>query len=231
MKAIAAATCLALLSPLSVTAADFAPPAGCKGVLTVQSRECTLLNLYICEGDDSIWEATFSADGFDVLAQYSPDYIWRDIAYLWDQSRETFLEPAEDAPSLAELAKTGVDTFRYTVHRTAPGEDRLLTIVGADMLSGETVVIDGVTLARVDTELQILDDEGTVEYASRGTQYLDVERGLFFWGKDAVLDADGAETVYDNSPVDFIEPGEPGFGAAVPLYDCNEQKIAFEVTP
>lgn len=228
MKAIVAASLAAMLFPLASQAQDIAPPAGCEAVLTVQSRECSVTNIFTCEGDSSIWEATYSADGFDMLAQYSPDYIWLDIAYPWDGSRETFLEPAEDAPSMDELAKSGVDTFRYTIHRVAPDEDRLLTVIGADRLTGRTEVIDGVTLAVVEAEIQIIDDTGTVEYASKGTQFLDTERGFFFAGVDRVQEPDGAETVYDNTPVDFILPGEPGFGANVPTRDCTAQEIRYE---
>ena len=228
MKAIAAASLALVLFPHASQAQDIAPPEGCEAVLTVQSRECTVTNLFTCEGDTSIWEATYSADGFDMLAQYSPDYIWLDIAYPWENSRETFLEPAEDAPSMDELATSGVDTFRYTIHRVAPDEDRLLTVIGADRLTGRTEVIDGVTLAVVDAEIQIIDDTGAVEYASKGTQYLDTERGFFFAGVDTVTEPDGGETVYNSTPVDFILPGEPGFGDIVPTQDCATQEIRYE---
>ncbi|EAQ12668.1 hypothetical protein RB2654_15320 [Rhodobacterales bacterium HTCC2654] len=117
------------------------------------------------------------------------------------------------------------------MHRTAPGEDREITIVGADMLSGETTVIDGMTLDIVQTQLQILTEDGSVEYQSRGVQYLNRELGLFFLGPEEVLDDTGEATPYDNSPVDFIHPGEPGFAQTLPLYECDQQKAGFTPAP
>ncbi|MAM63262.1 hypothetical protein [Maritimibacter sp. UBA3975] len=226
---LAAATLLA--APASAN--PFVPPAGCDVFLTVQSRQCSVSHLYRCESapDGGFAEAIFDGDGMSAVVGYGPTYQWQDSVYMWDNSREVLVPPAEDPIEIDTLADEGIDTFRFTMHRTAPGEDREITIVGADTLTGETTTIDGLPLEIVQTQLQILTEDGTVEYSSRGVQYLSREKRLFFLGPEEVYDDAGEATPYDNSPVDFIEPGEPGFASSLPLYECDQQKAGLTPAP
>jgi len=202
---------------------EFTPPKGCEAFLTVQNRACSVTLLWRCDvapGGD-IWEATFSPDGLDSVVSYDRDYQWLDAAYSWDSSREEFSPPANDPISLGDLLATGLDTYDFTMRRATP--DRLydIRVTGADMLTGDTVTIDGFVLDEVQTRLEIVDDTGFTEYASKGTQYLSRELGLFFLGPEEVSGPDGGTSLYNDGPIDIILPGEPGFGATTPLYDCN----------
>ncbi len=229
---IAVTLATATLLAMPAQARVFTPPEGCEVFLTVQSKQCSVSNLYRCDTDTGGFaEAMFDGEGMSAVVTYRAGYQWQDSLYMWDNSRERLVEPAEDPIDLPTLTDEGIDTFRFTMHRTAPGEDREITIVGADMLSGETTVIDGMTLDIVQTQLQILTEDGTVEYQSRGVQYLNRELGLFFLGPEEVLDDTGEATPYDNSPVDFIHPGEPGFAQTLPLYECDQQKAGFTPAP
>lgn len=236
MVRLASATALALAAALPVVspalAADFAPPEGCEVFLTVQSKQCSVSNLYRCDvaPKGSFWEAVFDGNGLASVTAYDQTYQWIDSRYVRDQAREVFTPPADDPININDLLSDGVDTFRFTLHRTAPGESRHITIVGADVLTDETVEIDGTSLSVVNTDIQILAEDGTVEYQARGQQYLNREMRLFFLGAENVIEADGSVTPYDNSPVDFIHPGEPGFGENVPLYECDDMKASYEVT-
>ncbi len=222
-----------LLLAMPAHAREFTPPEGCEVFFTVQSKQCSVSNLYRCEGyeDGAFAEAMFDGEGMSAVVTYAPGYQWQDSLYLWDNSREVLVSPAEDPIDLPTLEAEGVDTFRFTMHRTAPGEDREITIVGADMLTGETVTIDGLELDVVRTQLEILTEDGATEYQSRGIQYLSREMGLFFLGPEDVYNDGGEATPYDNSPVDFIHPGEPGFAETLPLYQCDQQKAGFTPAP
>lgn len=225
----AIAAVAALGAPVAATAASFSAPQGCETFLTVQSKQCAVANLYRCaaEPEGSFWEVLHSSEGLESVVSYDPDYQWLTAYYAWDGASETFVAPAEDAISKSTLMAEGIDTFRFTMARTAPGEDREITVVGADQLVGRETVIDDVTLEAVSTELRILSDSGEVEYHARGFQYLSREFGLFFLGTEEVIGADGTATVYDSSPVEFIMPGEPGFGSTLPFYECDQQKAGF----
>ena len=233
MRLRATTLAVTLLLPVPALAADFEPPKGCETFLTVQARQCSVLNLYRCDvaNDGTFWEAMHSDMGLESVVTYAASYQWLDALYFWDNSREEYMPPAEDPIDLEALESDGVDTFRFTMRRTAPSEDREITAVGADILTGETIVIDGITLDIVQTELQILSADGTVEYHSRGFQYLDRDSGLFFLGPETVYDEAGEGIEYDGSPIDFIHPGEPGFAATRPLYECDQQKAGFTPAP
>lgn len=218
---------LALATP--ARAGDFAPPRGCETVLTVQNRACSVELVWRCEvaPEGNFWSATFLGDGLASVVNYDREYQWLDAVYTWDHSREVFTPPAADPISLSTLFDAGIDTFDFTVRRSEPDRSYDLRVVGADILTGETVTIDGFELEAVRTRIEMTADDGTVEYRASGVQYVSREFGLFFLGTEEVEEADGAVSAYDERPVDIILPGEPGFGDTTPLYDCNQQDAAF----
>ncbi len=223
----------ALLATLAITlpagAAGFTPPKGCETFLTVQSRECSVSLLWRCDGvdDGPIWEANFSEGGLQSVVSYAANYQWLDAVYMWDSSREELVPPATDPIDLDTLIGTGIDTYDFIMRRSEPQGTRDVRMVGADQLTGRSVTIDGYDLEAVATELQILTEDGRVEYQSRGIQYLSHDLRLFFLGRETVTGTDGVAAEYDGTPVDIIRPGEPGFGTTVPLYDCNPQDAGF----
>ena len=233
IAAAIAALALSLSAAPPAHAQQFTPPKGCEAFVTVQNRACTVSLLWRCnvspEGD--IWEATFSPDGLDSVVSYDHDYQWLDAAYSWDRSREEFDPPATDPISLGDLLETGSDTYDFLMRRSTPDRRYQIRVTGADMLTGATVTIDGFLLDEVETRLEIVDDEGVTEYASQGTQFFSRDLGLFFLGPEKVLRPGGETSQYNDSPVDIILPGEPGFGATEPLYDCvlQEAHLRFAV--
>jgi hypothetical protein len=219
---------LAVLLAAPVAAADFALPEGCAPFLTVQSRGCSVSLLWRCDvaPDGDFSEAAFGPDGLEALTSYNRSYQWLDSVYAWDNSREEFMPPASDPIDLATLLDSGIDTYDFTMHRSETGRSYEIRVTGADVLTGETTEIDGFILDEVQTRLEIIADDGTVEYRSAGVQYFSRELGHFLLGTDSVFGEDGSTTDYDNSPVDIILPGEAGFGATTPLYECTRQDAA-----
>lgn len=206
----------------------FALPAQCEAFLTVQSRECSVALFWRCKDTPKgeFTAATFGPNGMESAMRYSASYQWLDSIYTWDQSREVFTPPATDPIDSAELLNNGVDTYKFKMQRTAPGKSYVIRVSGADRLTGETTVIDGFTLDKLHTQLEIIAADGSVEYKSRGTQYYSRKLGQFFLGPETVFGADGEQTEYDGSPVDIILPGEPGFGNITPLFECDGQDAA-----
>lgn len=202
---------------------DFDLPEGCEAFLTVQNRNCSVTLMWRCnvapQGD--IWGASFSDYGLESISNYAASYQWLDTVYTWDQSREQFTPPAADPIELNRLLDTGSDSYDFIMRRSLLEESYDIHITGSDHLTGETEVIDGVELDKVATEMLITADDGTVEYQSHGFQYFSRELGQFFLGIANVIGGDGSSTQYNDSPMDFILPGEPGFGATTPLYECS----------
>jgi len=214
----------ALFLGLPAAAASFTPPQGCTTFLTVQNKSCSVSLQWRCDNapNDEFWTATYSLDGLESIVSYSGDYQWLTAIYLWDSSREEFSPPAADPISISTLLRSGSDTFDFTMRRTVDDQSYDVRVVGADVLTGETTEIDGYALDLVNTRVEIIADDGTVEYKSAGTQYVSRSLRQFFLGTESVFETDGSSTEYVDRPVDIIEPGEPGFGSTVPLYDCNQ---------
>lgn len=218
------ATVGALAFGMPALAKDFTPPEGCETFLTVQSKQCSVSILWRCDiTPGSHWEATFGLDGLESVVSYSSSYQWLDAIYNWDSSREELAPPEADPIDFDALLETGIDTYDFIMNRSEPGASYSLRAVGADQLTGRTVEIDGYPMEVVQTQLRLLREDGTEDYRAEGVQFLSRDMRLFFLGPDRVTTPDGGTTDYDGSPVDIIQPDEPGFGATTPIYECKQQ--------
>lgn len=212
---------------LPALAQDFMPPPGCEGTLTVQMRGCLVTNHFVCEGDPEgvRRHITFREEGASSASVVDAEYQW--LESYGPERRETLGEDVADPASLTELFETGVDTFDFPlVEGSGPAEQRF-RIIGVDELQGEEVEIDGEPLERTRFAMKRLDETGAEVYSVEGEQYVSRDRRLFFAGTET-LEIDGQTIEGDNTPVSFIEPGEPGFLADEPIYECGTTDIGYE---
>ena len=212
-------------------AQDFEPPPGCEGMLTVQMRGCMVTNHFVCEGDPEgvRRHITFRDEGASGASVVDDEYQW--LETYGTARRETLGEDVPDPASLTELFETGLDTFDFPVVDSSGPQEQTFRIIGVDELQGEEVEIDGEPLERTRFAMKRLDEEGGEVYSVTGEQYVSRDRRLFFAGTET-LEIDGQTIEGDNTPVRFIEPGEPGFMTQEPLYECDTTDIRFapEVT-
>ncbi len=90
-----------------------------------------------------------------------------DAEFQWIEAykmsgNETLITPAADPASVTELLANQIDTWDFTIE-TEEGPQRN---VGYDMLTGETTVIDGVTLLDTEYQGRTLDGDGNEIEAS-----------------------------------------------------------------
>ena len=198
--------------------------ASCPAILTVQNADCTVSVIRQCPGDPTgaTTSVTFDRDGYLSASAVDGQGAWTETHTSWDGAFERTLPDAADPISFDELLQQGVDTYDLRISRTEDGVTRQLQAIGADILTGRKTTIDGLPLDIVATDLRILESDGTTFYQTRGEQYISPEMRLWFLGSDEILGDDGSVTNYDGSPVDFIFPGERGFGGTTPLYGCPD---------
>jgi hypothetical protein len=213
--------CVASFLALAVPAdaGTFTPPAGCTGYLTVQMRGCVVSNLYRCEKDapGDQWRADFNDAGPFFVSRIDSETQWVE-SYDLSPPEHEMLEPgAKDPASFSELLATGQDSFNFSTV-TDDGVRRMMT--GHDRLTGETVVIDGVSLKRTEYEITARAEDGSVLWQSQGHEYISPEWRVFFSGVGMWDGGDGAVPT-DNTPMHFVLPGQPGFFTNQPVFDCD----------
>ena len=99
-------------------------------------------------------------------------------------------------------------------------------VKGYDKLTGETATIDGVTLQRTEFEYVETDDAGNELRKSHGHEYISAEWRNFFSGQSEWWD--GTQWLpLEGSPVQFILPGEKGFAATQPIFECDAVMSSF----
>jgi hypothetical protein len=199
-------------------AGTFTPPAGCTGWLTVQSRACRVSNYYKCTQDapGHQWRADFDQEGLFFASRTDSEGQWLESIEMNPMVRQTLDTGAEDPASFSELLG-GLDTFAFSLSRDNGEASR---VRGFDRLTGKTVEIDGVTLSETQYEFSETDATGGALRRSRGKEYIKPEWRLFFAGPSEWDGGDGFVPM-DGSPVQFIFPGEPGFFATRPLFECD----------
>jgi hypothetical protein len=207
-----------LVGVVPANAGSFTPPAGCTGWLTVQARACRVSNYYKCTQDTpgDQWRADFDQEGLFFASRIDAEAQWVESIEMNPMVRQTLDTGAEDPASFSELLG-GSDTFAFSLSRDNGEASR---VRGFDRLTGKTVEIDGVTLSETQYEFSETDATGGALRRSRGKEYIKPEWRLFFAGPSEWDGGDGFVPM-DGSPVQFIFPGEPGFFATRPLFECD----------
>lgn len=201
-------------------AGTYTPPQGCTMFMTVQSRACRVSNYYTCTADapGDQWRADFDQEGIFFQSQINSESEWIQSFDLPAGVVQRLVPGAADPASFSELLSSGLDTFDFGLTRDN-GEDTKVT--GFDRLTGKTWVIDGVTLSETEFEFTETDMAGNILRQSNGNEYINPDQRLFFSGPSNWNGGDGEFLPMDGSPMQFINPGEPGFGATQPIFDCD----------
>lgn len=213
----------ALIGAPSLCAAQtFGVPEGCEGVLTVQHKTCLMINVWQCEADDpgDKWIALIGEAGVFSIQHVDDEFQW--LETFKPSGTERLILPAPDPASMTELLENGLDTYEFTIAIDAGDE----TTVGFDTLTGNDVEIDGEPLLGTEFGGSTLDADGNEINKSAGRQYVSVKHRLFFFGE--AWDIESPDQIIDSSPVDFIYPGEEGFFAERPKYECGVIESSFE---
>lgn len=216
MRALAILACLTVPAAPAL-AGTWDVPEGCEAFLTVQSKACRVSHHYKCSADapGDQWRVDIDQEG--------PFFYSRiDAEAQWVESHDPIKQVLDPSPadpaSFSELLASGLDTWDFGLSKADGTGSRA---VGYDRLTGKTVVIDGIALSQTEVEFTEYDREGNVIRQSRGNEYLHPDWRLFFAGPGETDLGDGQWLPIDGSPVEFIFPGEEGFLATQPKYDCD----------
>lgn len=216
-----AATAAWGLSIRAGEAASFTPPADCRLEVTVQNRGCTVSQYYRCEADPEGWQrsAVFGQDGLFHLSTIDEETRWIESQSPMVGLSDTLVEEAEDHASFSDLLETGRDDFDFW---TLSSTGERLNQKGFDILTGETVEVDGQLLERTRFELTTRTEGGEVLIERKGSQYISRQFGRFFGGVETTTDWTGTRRETNDSPVLFSFDGEAGFGSTTPQFDCDQ---------
>ncbi|WP_166417358.1 hypothetical protein [Cochlodiniinecator piscidefendens] len=204
-------------------AGTYSVPEGCSGFLTVQSRMCEVDHYWRCEADPEgvFWRLTIQSDGPSLLSKLDSEYRWLEMFRLKTARREQMSQEV-DPQSMSELLETGSDSWTFDQDWFERGE--FLTTErysGYDRLTGDTVEIDGVTLRQTEYHMRSEFSATGETFVATGNEYV-YERFNIFLGGIGVIESRQGREEYDNTPVEFSEPGEQGFLATSPLFDCGD---------
>lgn len=197
----------------------FSLPVGCDAFLTVQLRSCVVSHHFTCAADapgiqrrvDLTEEGLVYAGAIDAETQ------WIESFHVASGHSERLAPDPADPASLTELMRSGVDSYDFTTLSEEIGPTRY---AGEDRLTGEVVTIDGVTLHRTEFRIAATAPDGSLLWSSEGSEYVSEDYRMFVSGTGTVTTPDETWEV-DESPVEFIFRGEPGFLSPRPKHGCG----------
>lgn len=217
---------LALLTASPLAAQEFSLPSGCEGYLTIQSTSCSVSHYFTCEGDDAGVQrrATMDEEGLSYVGSISDEAEWLESFHIRSGHTER-LSSAADNMSMSELLSSEIDTWDFTTESREIGDSQY---VGFDRLTGESVVIDGVTLLRTEYELTAFDGNGVEMWKSEGAEFVSAEWRMFIGGLSSFITSDDRFDS-DDTPVEFIFPEEAGFLSVNPKFGCGVEMSMLDI--
>lgn len=220
---------LALAAPASAQSdlETFELPAGCDAFVTIQSKDCTVEHHFYCEADPQGHKrrVAFDEEGITYLGTTDAETQWVESFHPRSQHVERLEPSPADRASLSELVETGIDTYDF---RTLSDEIGPTRYVGFDRLTGRTVTIDDVTLEETEFQITAFDAEGNETWSAQGQEFIKRDWQSFIAGPGKVT-VGGESFDEDDSPVEFIFPGEPGFLSVNPKHGCGATMSSFPV--
>ncbi len=215
---------------LSAGAQGFEPPQGCDAHLTIQYRGCLMNNVWTCPADapGDKWMALFNDAGLLRIRRVDTNFQWLETYFMTIDLTEVMEETPNDPASLDTLFSSERDTYDFVVRQEGTMAGAPRRFVGYDRLTGAETVIDGERLLNTEYAYSVADANGRVLQRRIGRQYVHPDERIFLFGQSS--DADGSNA-NDNTPAEFLRPGEAGFFATEPKYDCDVLMSSWEDTP
>lgn len=212
-----------------VAAQEFSLPANCEAYLTVQNRNCEVDHHFRCatnlESEKS--RVSLSENGLVYMGTIDHETQWISSHHISGGHTEKLESKPAERASFSDLIATGVDDYDFRTESPEIGKTRY---VGRDTLTGNQVVIDGVTLDETTYDVTAYAADGTQMWQSQGREYISRDWRMFLSGKGTITTPTDSYQV-DGTPVQFIKPGEPGFLAIKPIFGCGVLMSSLEVTP
>lgn len=197
----------------------FQAPPGCTVHVTVQGAACSVEHQFTCSGDPAGWRRRVLMDesGISLSDLIDDQTQWIEANYFDAGATEVLSPSNPDPANLDTLLSTGADSYDFTTENPDYG---LTRYVGEDRLTGETVVIDGVTLDVTEFDMVAYDEAGTKLWTRRGGGFVQRDWRTFFAGRETST-VGGTPEVLDDTPVEFAFPGDDGFLSTTPRHGCN----------
>lgn len=213
------------VAPLDLTAIEpaaivetLAMPQGCAAWLTVQRASCSVTHLFRCDNDPDGYQRMISInrDGGSFIVTVDADGQWIETVDMLTGTTELAVPNPTDAYSLTAFLATGTDTFNFSMQDE---NGAIMRYFGTDKMTDTTTTIDGIELA-ITTGEMAGSGGGLSHWSRTSTDYFSLEWGVGFAGTSNLV-FDGAPNAYDDTPVQFDVPGDPGFLSNVPLFGCG----------
>lgn len=225
--AIAFAGALALGAASPAAGKTFTPPQGCTLYLTAQQMGCIVSNYYRCTQDapGDQWRADFGLNGAYFVSKIDRESQWLESVDLDSGTHEVLQPGGADPASFSMLLSKGRDDFDFS---TSTDTGVVTHYKGHDLMTGKSVTINGVALKQTEYAITATGPDGKVLWSSSGHEYIQPEWRIFLSGAGVRKGPEGA-LPYDNTPMQLIQPGQPGFAATVPEYGCHSTMSMLEL--
>ena len=202
-------------------------PPSCTPVLTVLKNNCSLQNIYKCNGPDGlgIYSEIYD-DGLQGIAEYyTSDLAFIKAVEIGDISHFSVIAIINSGKefSLKLLLETGTATVRRKILIQAGFIPQKPIGINADFrLGNETIEIDGTRLRAGSSIADIVIGRPFGAIHEESEIFYSEQDGILFEGKHTIRMGDQGEVEeYDEHPIKLIRQGQKGFMSTTPEHQCG----------
>ena len=198
-------------------------PENCVPLMTMQKRGCEVATIYSCPSIDGTIFRTedYDAEGFDGVELSNEA---RDLVQYSDAENEFHVVGGEvhsSAPP-AQVVATGKGRFEkdfdfYIFGLSKPG--KMVVDIVSD---AEPFVLDEVRFRRLVGSVTMTFPQPMPTFSGTSVNYFDPVTGVMFEGESKVGPFADDEEDIPNTPAAISLPGQAGFQATTPVYDCGQ---------
>lgn len=196
-------------------------PAACQPVITIQARGCSVETVLRCN-DPAGWPwraEVHDAEGLRYVSSFTKDFVQVQVslpgialAFDYDPSQSSSTAPSE-------MAETGHGVERVKGFMSL-GDQSLTVMTYNEITRVAALEVDGRDLV----SFRVVGTRTTTPPLRAEPHdfmnYFDVETGALFGGESLLPGPDGKLSL-EGRPAALAFPGDPGFDAKVPVFDCG----------
>lgn len=201
----------------------------CIALMTIQKHGCVVQSIYRCSDDDMIYlrYEEYDAEGLDFISISS---VANEAILQGDPEGEVIVrfDPsiAKTTP-VAEVVATGKGVLAEGGEFETHGITRPTSVEGNMVLEPQAVDLNGVLLRRIDLRGHLILPFPMKPLKASSKIYWHAESGLSFEGESELEFLKQEDEKVPTSPAKVLFPGDGGFMAEIPEFDCPQ--ISFDL--
>ena len=199
-------------------------PTSCQRVATVQKRDCTVENTFMCSvsSGDFVRIEQLNGYGERSFRHVAPNFDALSFTTEGSGIQISFPDISRDGPSISRILDGELDSLVQTGIFNFSGITKPVTLVSTRKRIDQTETISGIVFEMYSLEAQLVLPRPALPINGWSLVYHNRDLNLTVLVEGG-SDLAGEEEITGSMPVEIFLRGDAGFGSDEPTFDCPAQ--------